>query len=260
MAVTITAPVASTSRGLAGRLLPLISSVIVAGLVWALASHGLVVPALLVVLVVELWPARRRLSAAAVWAQATRLVVGLSIVAMIALLPKALSQLAVAVLYAAWRLWGNRLAATAEAGLITLLAVQAVVFEALFLLAATPHAGPPRPVTLVLLWVAVYVTTYQLLAARQERAAGVLAATWALVATEAAWVFLTWLVTYISPGNYVIVPQPAIVLTALAYCFGSIYAAQRQGTLNRARLTEYLLISLILIWIVIAGTPWRGTL
>ncbi len=136
--------------------------------------------------------------------------------------------------------------------------MQAVAFEALFLMAAVWHT--PRPVLLALIWITVYATTYQLLAGRQERAAGLLAAAWALAATEAAWVFLTWLVSYIAPGQYIIVPQPTLVLTALAYCFGNIYAAQRRGLLNRSRLTEYLLIGLILIWIVIAGTPWRGTL
>jgi hypothetical protein len=133
-----------------------------------------------------------------------------------------------------------------------------VVFEALFLMAYIWRV--PRPLMLVLIWGAVYVTSYQALAQRGERAAGVLAAAWALVATEASWVFLTWLISYIVPGNYLVVPQPALVLTALAYCFGNIFLAQRGGSLNRARFTEYMLIGLILIWIVIAGTPWRGTL
>jgi hypothetical protein len=154
--------------------------------------------------------------------------------------------------------WHDQFAVDTTAGLVKLLAVQALAFEALFLMAAVWQT--PRPVLLVLVWAAVYATTYQVLAARHERGAGVLAAAWALTATEASWIFLTWLVSYVTPGQYLVVPQPALVLTALGYCFGSIYAAQRGGILNRARLTEYLLIGLILLGIVIAGTTWRGTL
>jgi hypothetical protein len=95
---------------------------------------------------------------------------------------------------------------------------------------------------------------------RGERAAGVMAATWGVVAVEIAWVLELWLFTYTSSGGYLLVPQPALILSALAYCFGSIYLSQRQGSLSRGRLTEYLLIGLILIAIVITGTPWRGSI
>jgi hypothetical protein len=212
--------------------------------------------ALGIVLVAELWPARWELTASELWARATPLVVGASFVFIIALLPKALAQVTVAALYAAWRAWYGRTTWDGAMGLSKLLVAQAVIFEAIFLMAAVWQTA--RPLLLILIWGATYVTVNQALAARKERAAGVLAAAWSLVATECAWVFLTWLVSYLTPGDYAIVPQAALVLTALGYCFGNIYSAQRQGTLNRARLTEYLLIGLILIWIVIIGTPWRA--
>jgi hypothetical protein len=227
---------------------------------WELSLRGLVVLAFVLVALVELWPLRRSLNAAALWTAVPGLVMGLSAALIIALLPKALAQIAVAVLYGLWRLWQERPAAGQLGDLARLLVTQAAAFEALFLMAATPQWHVGRPLMLVLVWLVTYATTYQVLAQRKERAAGVLAAAWALVATEASWVFLIWLVSYVVPGQYIIVPQPALVLTALGYCLGNIYLAQRQGSLNRARLTEYLLIGLILIWIVIAGTPWRGTL
>jgi hypothetical protein len=71
---------------------------------------------------------------------------------------------------------------------------------------------------------------------------------------------MQWLFTYTTAGGYLLVPQPALVLTALAYVFGSIYVAQREGKLSRGRLTEYLLIGLILIAIVAIGTSWRGSI
>ncbi|HSX01841.1 MAG TPA: hypothetical protein VLI05_00845 [Candidatus Saccharimonadia bacterium] len=256
MAQTSGAPAHSSGRF--GGLLQIAVNVLVAAAVWAFSRQGLALMAIGVVVAATLWPLRRQLSADTIWQQATQVIMGVAAAGIIALLPKAVAQLGVAGLYAVWRVVQAQISAEGGAGLLKLLVIQAAAFEAIFLLAAIDRT--PRPVLLLLIWAAIYITSYQLLAARQERGAGVLAAAWALVATEASWVFLTWLVSYILPGNYLIVPQPALVLTALGYCLGSIYLAQRQGNLNRARLTEYLLIGLILIWIVIAGTSWRGTL
>ena len=90
--------------------------------------------------------------------------------------------------------------------------------------------------------------------------ASVLAAAWALVAAEISWVLVRWLFVYVMPQGYLLIPQAAVVLAAMGYVFGSIYMAQRDGKLSRSRLTEYVLIGLILIAIVITGTPWRGSL
>jgi hypothetical protein len=257
LAVTTSAP-AALSKALSGRFLSIIKAFIIAGLLWELSRRGFVIVALLVVAALELWPLWQRRQAAGLWRAVPALTAGMSTVLIIVLLPKALAQLGVAALYGLWRLWQAQAADDRAAGLARLFVLQALAFEALFLMAAVWHV--PRPLMLVLIWLTVYISTYQALAERGERTAGLLAAAWALVATEAAWVFLIWLVSYVVPGQYVIVPQPALVLAALGYCFGNIYAAQRQGSLNRARLTEYLLIGLILIWIVIIGTHWRGSI
>jgi len=69
---------------------------------------------------------------------------------------------------------------------------------------------------------------------------------------------MLWLITYTMRGGYVLVPQPALILTALSYVFGSVLASSRQGNLSRARLAEYMLIALVLVVIVVIGTSWRG--
>jgi hypothetical protein len=177
----------------------------------------------------------------------------------IAVAPRLVTQAVVAGLYAVWRWWvsGSGRAAH-KTSLLNLLIVQAVVFEALFLMAAEWQTS--EWVVLALVWACAYLSVYSILDRRGERVAAVMAATWALVAAEISWVLLRWLFVYTVNGGYLLVPQPALVLSALAYCFGSIYASQREGKLSRARLTEYLLIGLILIAIVITGTPWKGTL
>lgn len=252
MAATINLPALRSlinprSLGRAGLI------VLLAGAIWYLGRVGLWGVAALLVVGFELWP-RRRVSQSS---RLTAAVVGVSTALIVGFLPKAVAQISVAALYGSWRLYFEQISSSQTPTLGNLLVVEAVAFEAIFLGAAVE--GWPTPVVLVLAWAAAFGPVYVILRARHERGATSLAAAWALVAAELTWVFMTWLVSYISPGNYVIIPQPALILTTLAYCFGSIYAAQRQGKLNRGRLTEYLLIAVILLAVVIAGTPWRGT-
>ena len=196
------------------------------------------------------------LDRARLWARVPHLITGASAVLIIMMLPKALSQLTVAALYVVWRTWQDRMTTRAASVFINLLIVQAIAFEALFLGAAVNRW--PAALVIILSWIVAFLPVYRILGVRGERAAGVLAAAWALVVAELTWLFMTWLVSYIVEDNYLIVPQPALILTTLAYCFGNIYYAQRQGKLNRARLTEYLFIGIILLALVITGTRWRG--
>lgn len=178
---------------------------------------------------------------------------------MITLYPRALTQAVIGLIYFGWRLWLERSKDTlSNHHLIVSLVSQALAFEAIFLAAAIWDV--PKILLLGLVWLAAFAPSYHLLAKRQDRAAGLLATAWGLISAEIAFITLTWLVSYTIFDGYFIVPQPAIILTVLAYSFGSIYLAQRQGQLGRYRLAEYLGIGLVIILIVISGTTWRGSL
>ncbi len=184
------------------------------------------------------------------------LIVSLSAIAMLAVLPRLASQLFVLALYAGWLIWRAWSDEAATAAYLHMLLVQAAMFEAIFLMAAIWRI--PAVLTLGLVWAGAYVSVYSLLRRRGDRAAGVMAATWAVIAAEVSWVLLLWLVTYVLQKNgYVMVPQPALILTALAYVFGSILLASKQGALSRSRLGEYLVIGMILVLIVVIETLWR---
>jgi hypothetical protein len=152
------------------------------------------------------------------------LVVGLSIVMIIAVLPRLATQVSFAVIYAVWRIWWSGAEEKITNGLPALLAVNAIAFEAIFLMAAVWRTS--EWVVLALVWASTYTTVYALLSHRDERIAGIMAATWALVCTEISWVLLRWLFTYTVTGGHILVPQPVLILTALGYCFGSTYVAQ----------------------------------
>jgi hypothetical protein len=216
----------------------------------------------LVIMAIELrgWWGRPLVSKAKaeIWERLPGLVMAVSITLIIALMLREVSQAVVALLYAGWLVWRDREPHQVSTSLPALLVVQGVMFEAIFLMAATPTWGLPVWLTLVLVWGGSYAGVYGTLKLRGDRSAGVMAATWGVIATEVAWVLSLWLITYTQQGGYVLVPQPALILTALTYVFGSILASSRQGTLSRARLAEYMIIAIVLIAIVLLGTSWHG--
>jgi hypothetical protein len=195
-------------------------------------------------------------SSGELWKSMPGLIVGLGATLIIATVPRHVTQVAAVVLYAAWLLWRERIPAAVPVSLLQLLIFQGVLFEAIFLMAAIWQI--PAWLTLILVWAGSYLSVYGVLRLRNDKSAGVMAATWAVIAVEVSWVLLQWLIIYTMRGGYVLVPQPALILTALAYIFGSILVSSRQGNLSRARLGEYLAIGLILVVIVVVGTSWRG--
>lgn len=223
--------------------------------VWYFSRQNLWLLGAFAVAAVELWPGISQPRRTVV-DRLTPLAVGVAVAVIISLVPKALSQLALAAGYGLWRYLQSHIKADQPVALSNLLVVQAVLFEAIFLAAGVWHLS--SLVVLILVWPAAYVPVVTLLGSRREPAAGLLAAAWALVAVEVSWVCLIWLVSYVVPNSYLIVPQPALILTTMAYSFGSIYTTQRHGHLTRTRLAEYLLIGLVILAIVVAGTPWRG--
>lgn len=238
------------------RRLPV--SIAIAAIVLLTSIHNLVWLAIIAVIAVELPSYRQLPRLDDVLVMVPEVALGLGMALLIALYPRAISQFALAATYVIWRVWLGRVKVDTNEQLWAALANQLLLFEALFLAAAIWH--PSRVIILVALWVTSFGLIYRLLASRHDRGAAVLAAAWALVVTEAAWIFLAWLVSYVIAGEYLIVPQPTIVLGGLTYCAGSIYLAQRQAKLSRARLSEYLAIALILVVIVVTGTAWRGTI
>jgi hypothetical protein len=168
------------------------------------------------------------------------------------------SFLVLSVLLGGWLIWLSHRSVGVKTALIVAGINQFLALQAIFLTAA--FWDVPDIILLVMAWVSAYLVADRLLIEFQERSRAALATTWALVVAECTWIFAIWLVNYVvvwlEPA-YLIIPQPAIVLTALGYCFGGIYVSHKEGKLSRGRLVEYLLIGLALLLIVITGTEWN---
>jgi hypothetical protein len=246
-------------RSLPAQALRYILITVQAVILWRLSVIGLWPVALIFLLLVELRFNLKRLRTSALVHLTPQILAGAAAILSITAYPRAIPQAGVGILYLLWRIWLEQYTKrAADRNLLTTLLGQAFIFEGIFLTAALLEV--PKIVTLLLVWAAAFAGAYHLLMQRQERTAAVLAAAWALIALEVSWVTLNWLVSYTVFNGYLIVPQPAIILTVLAYCFGSIYLAQRQNQLGRKRLTEYLIIGLCIILVVVAGTTWKGAI
>ena len=250
-------PLASNANALVNVASRSLKPLLLAALAWWLGRQGLWWIAAILIGMVEARPLLSDRSRAAIWRVVPFIAMGVSAALVITLLPKAAPQAGVALLYAAWRLYQMQVRSGSLAQLVSYLIVQASALQAIFLAAAIWNLGAAG--VIVAVWLVCFSLTYQLLLARGDTAASLMAAVWALVAAQCAWLFTVWLVSYVAPAGLVIVPQPVLVLSALAYCFGGVYYAQRQGSLSRARLAEYLVIGFIILLMVISGTPWHAT-
>ena len=165
------------------------------------------------------------------------------------------TQLILTGLYAAWLIWLRQLRHRRQASVWATSVQQFAAITAIFLAAAFWHW--PEAFVIALVWGSIFVTTLWYLRAAGERAAAILASAWALVASELAWVLFAWQVIYIRGA--LILPQAALVMLGVGYCFASIHASHSQKRLSRRRLIEYVAISGVLLAIVITGTRWNGT-
>lgn len=239
----------------------IVADLFLSGLIWLLAAHGLLWVALPVVALATVYPllASGDLTRDMLAARSPRWLVGLSVTLAIALIPKLYSQLALAGGYWLWLVLGRIILKDDQPLSLPISgAVQFMALCGIFLASALWHLS--SVVVIVAVWISSFVAADGLLRARQERARPVLAAAWALIATECAWILWTWTINYLLLGGYIIIPQAAVVISALGYCFGSIYIAHLTSRLSRARLIEYLMIGLLLIGIVLYGTKWSGVI
>ncbi|MFI5240507.1 MAG: hypothetical protein ACHQUB_02265 [Candidatus Saccharimonadia bacterium] len=184
---------------------------------------------------------------------------GFAVVGIITLNPVLVPQIIIGALYGFWRSY--LVSGDASKQFFRLRAAgvtQALVFWAIFLSAAVWHWNVI--IILILVWSSSWLISYQALNDKIDRSAGILSLTWALIAAECSWIFSLWLVNYILFNGLIIIPQPSLVLTAMGYCLAGIYVSHRRGQLSRARLVEYLMVGLVVLIIVIAGTKWNGVI
>ncbi len=193
------------------------------------------------------------------------LIFGLSVVSLVSLTRPpigqsvfpVISQVVLAVVYALWLMYRPKIEASQNLGLILVGANQMLAVGSIFL--ASAYWDWPNLIVVVATWVVSFLNAWWVLQQRGERAAQIIAASWALIAAEIAWVLHTWQVNYIIADGIMIIPQASIVTLGVGYCMLSIYTAHSAKRLSRRRLVEYVSIAGVILAIVITGTRWNGT-
>lgn len=181
------------------------------------------------------------------------MLVRLGLMGLLALIKQPVGIAVIGAVFLTFRLWWKNSAVSRPT---LALGGQFILLWVGYLLAAVVKL--PLGVTLAWSWVVGYVCAAHFLRAYDVRARAVIAASWALVSLECGWFFSVWLVNYILPYGVFVIPQPALVMTALGYSLGGIYKFHHAKNLTRARLIEYLVICLVALAIVISGTNWKG--
>lgn len=117
----------------------------------------------------------------------------------------------------------------------------------------------PAAMVMAFVWGSAWLIARAFLTSMNDKQVGLLAGVWALVVAELSWIMSWWMIAYLSPGAYLIIPQAALLITGLGYVLGGIYRLHRTSQLSRNRLVEYLVVAGFLLAIVLAGTRWNGT-
>lgn len=236
----------------------LISTLLISAVLVGLAMSRHQVLALLAVGAIEVyvWLRRHHSSLELLVDTYASWVLSLSAVVLVAISPHAITQIGIIIAFAALRLCVHLGTLDKRPGAEALL-LQFISLSAIF--SAAQVWRWPAAIVMVLAWGASWLVAHRFLQITGDKQAGLLAHVWALVVAELAWILSWWMIAYLSPGAYVIIPQAALLVTGIAYILGGIYRLHRSSQLSRNRLVEYLFVAGVLLAVVLAGTRWNGT-
>lgn len=236
----------------------LLSTMLISGVLVGLALNRHQIVALAAVAVIEFYVWWRRhdgdLHLAA--ETYTSWVTSLAAVVLVALSPQLVTQVAIIIGFAIMRLAAHLRLFTKYAGAEALL-MQFISLTAIF--SAAQVWRWPAAVVMAIAWGTAWLVAYNFLKSMDDKQAGLLANVWALVVAELAWILSWWMIVYLSPGAYLIIPQASLLIAGVAYVLGGIYRLHRASQLSRSRLIEYLVVASILLAVVLAGTQWNAS-
>lgn len=236
----------------------LLSTLLIAGVLVGLAMSRHQVLALVAVAGVEFYVWWRRHDSSLILAADTYASWLMSILAVIlvAISPQLVTQVVLVIAFVIWRLLVHLGTLTKYPGIVALV-MQFSSLAAIF--SAAQVWRWPAAVVMGIAWGSSWLVARSFLQSTDDKQAGLLAHVWALVVAELAWILSWWMIAYLSPGAYLIIPQAALLVAGVGYVLGGIYRLHRTSQLSRSRLIEYLVVATALLAVILAGTRWNGS-
>ena len=236
----------------------LLSALLIAGVLVGLAIPRHQILALLLVAAIEFYVWWRRHDSTLQLAAETYASWLTSIVAvvLVAISPQLISQTVLIGLFVVIRLAIHLGTFARNPGALALL-MQFLSLAAIFSAAQVWRWS--AAIVMVLAWGSSWLVARGFLASTGDKQVSLLAGVWALVVAELAWIMSWWMIAYLSPGAFLIIPQAALLITGVAYVLGGIYRLHRTSQLSRSRLIEHLVVAGVLLAVILAGTRWNGT-
>lgn len=236
----------------------LLSTLLLVGVLASLATRRHQVLALCMVAAIEFYVWWRRHHSTLELAADTYASWLMSVVAVIlvAISPQFITQILLIGAFAVWRLLIHSGSLNKFPGIVALV-MQFSALAAIF--SAAQVWRWPAAVVMVFSWGSSWLVARAFLQSTNDKQVGLLAHVWALVVAELSWILSWWMIAYLSPGAYLIIPQAALLIASVGYVLGGIYRLHRTSQLSRSRLIEYLAVASALLVIILAGTRWNGT-
>jgi hypothetical protein len=235
----------------------LISTLLIAGVLAALAMPRHQVLAFIVVGTIEfyVWWRRHDSTVTLAFDTYSSWLMSLVAVVLVAISPQVISQILIIVAFVLWRL-AIHLGLLRKHPGVEALIMQFASLGAIFSAAQVWRWA--AAIVMVLAWGSSWLVARKFLVSTNDKQGTLLAGVWGLVVAELAWIMSWWMIAYLSPGAFLIIPQAALLITGIAYILGGIYRLHRMNQLSRNRLFEYLVVASVLLVIILAGTHWNG--
>jgi hypothetical protein len=178
------------------------------------------------------------------------LIVNLSFVVLLVQATTVATNVVLTALYMLWLIWLKPKSSQSAVGLQAL-ATLFIGLSAVFWL-----SDDLNEILIVLgTWGIALSASRHFLSHFEEPLVRVISLGWALVVAQLVWLSNRWLIIYPISDDLVI-PQPAVTITLLAYICGTLYLLAQHGNLRRSITRNYLVIGTVILFIILWTADW----
>lgn len=154
------------------------------------------------------------------------------------------------ILYISWMIWLKPQSKELAVGIQSLIAHFLGLTALLWLADSVPEA-----VIVFLAWLIALSAGRHYFSHFEDPLIRILSYGWAFFVAQLIWITNKWLVVY-NISSDIIIPQPALIVTWIAYIIGSLFYLNYQGNLRRSHIRQYTFVGCTIILVILLLTDW----